>query len=192
MPRHSLREALVEAGMKVLQVRGYHGAGVAEITAAAGAPKGSFYNHFDSKEAFAAEALADYFEGFGALFADTLGRENATGLSRVKALADGLSAALAEADYQGCLIGILALEASGDTERLMRAVNAKFATFRSALSAAILDGQTDGSVTKRLSADELASLFLSAFEGAALRAKALRDGAPLDEFTRGIEALFSA
>ena len=40
---------------------GYQGATVRDICAAAGAPHGSFTNHFRSKEAFAKEVLDRYF-----------------------------------------------------------------------------------------------------------------------------------
>ena len=40
---------------------GYQGASVRDICAAAGAPQGSFTNHFRSKEAFAQEVLDRYF-----------------------------------------------------------------------------------------------------------------------------------
>ena len=40
---------------------GYEGATVRDICAAAGAPQGSFTNHFRSKEAFAQEVLDRYF-----------------------------------------------------------------------------------------------------------------------------------
>ena len=40
--------------------RGFHACSVQDITDAAGVPKGSFYNHFRSKEALAAEILTEY------------------------------------------------------------------------------------------------------------------------------------
>ena len=40
---------------------GFNGCSVQDITECAGVPKGSFYNHFDSKEALAAAALEHYW-----------------------------------------------------------------------------------------------------------------------------------
>jgi TetR/AcrR family transcriptional repressor of nem operon len=50
MARHSLRDTILEAGLKVMFRSGYNGSSVRDIVAAAGAPQGSFTNHFRSKE----------------------------------------------------------------------------------------------------------------------------------------------
>src|SRR5580658_9997508 len=60
MPRPSAREEIVQAGMKCLVERGFNAVGVQDITDAAGVPKGSFYNHFESKEALGAEVVERY------------------------------------------------------------------------------------------------------------------------------------
>ena len=62
MPRASLREQLLSAGVETLHRKGFNATSVQDITDAAGAPKGSFYNHFASKEALAAEAVRRYRE----------------------------------------------------------------------------------------------------------------------------------
>jgi AcrR family transcriptional regulator len=51
MARPSVKEQIVQAGLKILLDKGFNGVGVQEITETAGVPKGSFYNHFESKEA---------------------------------------------------------------------------------------------------------------------------------------------
>jgi AcrR family transcriptional regulator len=61
MSKPSLREDILNAGLKVMFRSGYQGATVRDICAAAGAPHGSFTNHFRSKEAFAKEVLDRFF-----------------------------------------------------------------------------------------------------------------------------------
>jgi AcrR family transcriptional regulator len=60
MARPNVRQKIVDAGLKILIERGFNGSGVQDITDAAGVPKGSFYNHFESKEALGAEVLKRY------------------------------------------------------------------------------------------------------------------------------------
>ena len=60
MARPNVREKIVDAGLKILIEKGFNGCGVQDITAAAGVPKGSFYNHFESKEALGAEVVERY------------------------------------------------------------------------------------------------------------------------------------
>jgi TetR/AcrR family transcriptional regulator, transcriptional repressor for nem operon len=60
MAKPNVREKLIEAALKTLLEGGFNGVGVQEITDAAGVPKGSFYNHFDSKETLGAEIVERY------------------------------------------------------------------------------------------------------------------------------------
>ncbi|HWG04870.1 MAG TPA: TetR/AcrR family transcriptional regulator, partial [Beijerinckiaceae bacterium] len=45
MARRNVKEQIVDAALKTLLEKGFNACGVQEITAAAGVPKGSFYNH---------------------------------------------------------------------------------------------------------------------------------------------------
>lgn len=65
MGRPSVRQKIVDASLEVFQAQGFNGSSVQDLTDAAGVPKGSFYNHFDSKEALALEALQLYIERNG-------------------------------------------------------------------------------------------------------------------------------
>ena len=72
MPKPSLRENLLDAGFRLMWQTGYGATGVRDIVAAAGAPQGSFTNHFRSKEDFACEVLDRYFAYVGGLVSDAL------------------------------------------------------------------------------------------------------------------------
>src|SRR5215831_5253244 len=78
MARPSLREQILRAGLPVMFRSGYHGASVRDICAAAGAPQGSFTNHFPSKEAFAVEVLDRYFDYLKGLVREALNDETLT------------------------------------------------------------------------------------------------------------------
>src|SRR4029077_8606499 len=56
------RAALVQAAGRLFRERGIDGVGVAEISKAAGLTHGALYGQFQSKEALAAEALAQGFK----------------------------------------------------------------------------------------------------------------------------------
>src|SRR5215470_14003251 len=58
----NVREQLLDTGLQVLHERGFNATSVQDITEAAGVPKGSFYNHFESKEALGAEVVLRYLE----------------------------------------------------------------------------------------------------------------------------------
>jgi AcrR family transcriptional regulator len=62
-----VRERLLEAGVATFRQRGFNGCSVQDITEAAGVPKGSFYNHFESKEDLFEAAVEDVLELLGGL-----------------------------------------------------------------------------------------------------------------------------
>src|SRR5438445_11570367 len=94
--------------------RGYRGAGVRDIAFEAGAPQGSFTNHFRSKEAFASEVLDRYFDVTRGLVAEALEDTSLTPRARLKRYLDIITGRLEADGYgRGCLIGDLSLEATG-------------------------------------------------------------------------------
>ena len=54
---NSKKDHILWAGLEVMKMQGYNGTSVKDIVDAAGVPKGSFYNYFESKESFAVDAL---------------------------------------------------------------------------------------------------------------------------------------
>lgn len=54
------RDRLIQAATRLFRQRGYEGAGLAEILAEAGVPKGSLYHHFPDGKADLACAAADW------------------------------------------------------------------------------------------------------------------------------------
>src|SRR5204862_8188502 len=86
VPRSSVREELLSAGLETLHRRGFNATSVQDITDAAGAPKGSFYNHFESKEALAAEAVRRYREKGQGAPEHPAGRETAAAATAPKIL----------------------------------------------------------------------------------------------------------
>jgi AcrR family transcriptional regulator len=63
--KRETREKLLRAAFQLIAVRGVDGVTINEITDAADVGFGSFYNHFESKEAIHAAVLHTMFESFG-------------------------------------------------------------------------------------------------------------------------------
>lgn len=185
MPRHSLREQILEAGLKVMFRKGYIGAGVRDIVAEAPAPQGSFTNHFRSKEEFAREVLDRYFADLKRLVADTLGDASRTPRQRLKHYLDIITDRLTKAEFnRGCLIGDFSLEAAPQSEMLRTRLAEIFAEWRGPFAACIAEGQAAGELADTFAPDELAEFLLSSWEGAILRMKVARNAEPLERFKR--------
>jgi TetR/AcrR family transcriptional repressor of nem operon len=54
---------VIETAARLFREKGFEGVGVADLMHAAGLTHGGFYNHFESKDALAAETCAWIFEG---------------------------------------------------------------------------------------------------------------------------------
>ncbi|MDB5410088.1 MAG: transcriptional regulator, partial [Rhodospirillales bacterium] len=175
-------EQIVEAGMTVLLEKGFNGCGVQEITDCAGVPKGSFYNHFESKEALGAEIVERYAErSVRGVLAD----RSFPPIERLRLHFEALNERYIGFGFRrGCLLGNFSAELS-DQSALIRARLAEvFAHWTKDLEAAISEAQAQGAIGASVPAAELAAFLLNAYEGALLRARVEKNRDAFENFMR--------
>jgi TetR/AcrR family transcriptional repressor of nem operon len=183
MGKPSFREDILNAGLKVMLQTGYEGASVRDICAAAGAPHGSFTNHFRSKEAFAEEVLDRYFAHTKGLVKEALDDESLTPRQRLKRYLDIISGVLADDKWnRGCLIGDFSLETASQSDLLRERLEAIFQEWRAPFAACIAEAQNAGEMDSAFDPLDLAEFLLASWEGAILRMKVERGPAALDRF----------
>ena len=185
MSKPSLREDILKAGLKVMFRSGYNGATVRDICAVAGAPHGSFTNHFRSKEAFAQEVLDRYFANLQEYVREALDDKSLTLRQRLKRYLDIISSVLAGAKWnRGCLIGDFSLETSFQSELLRQRLEVIFREWRAPFTSCIAEAQTSGEIDSSFDPMELAEFLLASWEGAILRMKVERCPAALERFKK--------
>lgn len=185
MGRHSLRERFIDSGVTTLHQRGFFAVGVREICAEAGAPQGSFINHFGSKEAFAVAVLDRYVERTEAIIAATLGDETRTPADRLTAYFDVITDALGGAGWRhGCMISNMSLEAAEHSDLIRGRLEQIFAILTRHFSAGIRAAQASASVRADLDPNDLADVLLSSWHGAMLRMKVERSPKAIERFKR--------
>jgi len=185
MPKPSLRNDIVAAGLRTMFRTGFNGCGVRDIVAAADAPQGSFTNHFRSKEVFAGEVLDLYFEQVKAIVQETLQDPSRTPLERLKRYLDVITRRLkADGCTRGCLIGDFSAEVAQQSELLRTRLQEIYAEWLKPFAACIAEAQAAGEIAKDFKPLDLADFLLSAWEGAILRMKVERSAAPLERFKR--------
>jgi TetR/AcrR family transcriptional repressor of nem operon len=183
LSRPSLRNKILRAGLPVMFRSGYHAASVRDICAAAGAPHGSFTNHFRSKEAFAAEVLDGYFDYLKGLMSAALNDESLTPRQRLKRYLDVITDKLERDRWTiGCLIGDLSLQVTSHSNLLRKRLDSIFREWRTLFASCIAAAQAAGEVESRFDATELAEFLLASWEGAILRMKVERTPAALERF----------
>ncbi len=183
MSKPSLREDILNAGLKVMFQSGYQGATVRDICAAAGAPHGSFTNHFRSKEAFAREVLDRYFANLQGTVREALDDKSLFPRERLKRYLDIISGVLAGAKFnRGCLIGDFSIATTSHSKLLRKRLETIFQEWRAPFASCIAEAQTAGEVDATFDPMDLAEFLLASWEGAILRMKVERGPAALDRF----------
>jgi TetR/AcrR family transcriptional repressor of nem operon len=175
-----VREQIVETAVVEFHRHGFAACSVDTITKAAGVPKGSFYNHFKSKEALAAEAVGRYAanaEWNNAVDPDL------TPLGELRARFAAMRDVVAACDYtRGCMIGNMGEEAADHSEVIRATVRESLDGWTAGIVALIQAAQAAGEVAQELNAELLGSFVLDSWEGALLRAKVVKTGKPIDDF----------
>jgi TetR/AcrR family transcriptional repressor of nem operon len=148
MPRPAnpeTRSRLLEKGGDLVSTLGFNATGVQEITAAAGVPKGSFYNYFESKEAFAVEVLTEYWDSLIATYSPILADHNMTPLARIACYFAGLAEFHGRRGYAvGCLIGNMALEVTPSSEQVRIKLAAIYRQWTASLTECLGEAQAQG------------------------------------------------
>jgi TetR/AcrR family transcriptional regulator, transcriptional repressor for nem operon len=182
MPRPSVKEEIIEAAVKVLHQRGFNATGVQDITDAAGVPKGSFYNHFESKEVLGVEAVDRYWQG--ALNSLEMLKDDSTPpLARLKSYFGKLNEFGRKTKYRpGCMVGNLSTEMSDQSPMIRERLAAILARWSRAIEDCVKLAQADGSVRRDLDAKAIAAFMLNSWEGAVLRSKVDRSSVAFDQF----------
>ncbi|GAA5150916.1 TetR/AcrR family transcriptional regulator [Amycolatopsis dongchuanensis] len=187
MPQVSVKNKLVEHAEDVFRRQGFNGASVQDITKAAGVPKGSFYNHFESKQALAAEIVRRYARStdFSML------REEGPALERLRRhFATQADRTRGTGVEFGCLLGTFANDSTTAGDQVQEAVRETLDAWTDAVAEIIAEGQESGEITKSRSAKTLATFLIDSFEGATLRAKTVSDQSVVaDQLDIAFEAL---
>jgi TetR/AcrR family transcriptional regulator, transcriptional repressor for nem operon len=178
-----LRRTLLDHGVALLMQQGYHGVGLQELVQSAGVPKGSFYNYFDSKEAFGAEVVAHYIDPFIRQLDGHLARGDVNAAGALKAYFDELIEETERRDFKGgCLLGNLMGEIGDTSELCQSALLDAVQRYRDKLREGIFRAQQEGSFRKDRDAEEMADLAINLWQGALLRMKVERSVRPLKQF----------
>ena len=116
------KERLLHAGIEMIWDRGFNDTGIQELADRAGVPKGSFYNYFSSKVAFAIAVVDEYSEKVIEHLQSSLLTGEATPLSRIFALYQNWAENFDTNGRRGCLIGNLTPEVANQKPALQEAL----------------------------------------------------------------------
>ncbi|HVJ55715.1 MAG TPA: TetR family transcriptional regulator C-terminal domain-containing protein [Aliidongia sp.] len=182
-PRPDTRSNLIQAGLQMIHADGYAATGIQSIVERADIPKGSFYNHFASKEAFGAEVIDAYSARGQEKLRTFLSNADMAPLARLEAYFDDRIEAFRAANYiRGCLLGNFSAEAADHSTLIQERLDKHFGAWSGLFENCIAEGQRQGAISDQFPAALLARFVMNSWEGALLRMRAERSDAPLLEF----------
>jgi TetR/AcrR family transcriptional regulator, lmrAB and yxaGH operons repressor len=171
----SSRDRMIEAAIDLMRGYGLSGVGINDVVRESGSPRGSVYHFFpQGKSQIASEALAVQGRRIASLMEAALaGRKAAP--QKVRALFESFARRVEESDFQrSCAIGAVTLDLSMDDDALRLVIEGIFESWR-----AVIAGHFPMGDAKQ--AKSFAGLVLTTLEGAHIRARAERSGAPFRE-----------
>lgn len=180
MPKPNVREKLIETALERFQDQGFNGCGVQDITDGAGVPKGSFYNHFKSKEALALEVLDRYCCGNKL---EILSDVTQPPIARLKAHFTFLARRFEDWHFtRGCLLSNFATETSDTNPIIREAMVAAFERWSAAVADVLRQAQTEKAIDAKFDPEALARYLISAWTGAVTCAKVKKSRRSLEDF----------
>src|SRR5579863_3644581 len=163
------REKLAGSAAELFQRFGYARVSIRDITSSVDIPKGTFYNHFKSKEALASAIL---FQHFDALM-EALGQSgNETAGARLRRHFESIAPSTRERGVSPLqLISTFSAESPALPSALATQIAEGVRLWNTKVAALISLAQAEGQLAAEQDPDLLASLFINCWQGAIIRAK---------------------
>jgi TetR/AcrR family transcriptional repressor of nem operon len=183
--RTNKKEHILLSGLEILRRHGYNGTGVKDIVDAAGVPKGSFYNYFDSKESFAIEALeaaaAQTMESNHSL----LSVAGKTPLQQLIHYFEFHADQSSHDDFQvGCFFGNMCQEMADNNPSIRGKVSQILKQITRLFEDQLEQAKAAGEISANTNTQVTAEFMFNAWEGTLMRMKASKSREPLDAFLK--------
>jgi TetR/AcrR family transcriptional regulator, transcriptional repressor for nem operon len=190
------KRKLVDAGVKLMRIKGFHATSVDEICSAAGVTKGGFFHYFKSKEDLAHTAVNHFRMLRRARFAEAPFRKLADPLDRVFGRLD-FTKELFESGTpitDGCLVGMFAQEVAYTNPELRSLCEDSLQHSAQDFEQDLAEAKAQYAPKGDFDPKKLALMYVSIYQGSKMMAKALDSQNVLtdnlDQFRYCLENLF--
>lgn len=186
----SHKERLIRAGLQLFYETGYNGTTIDAVLAAAGVPKGSFYHHFGSKDAFGQAVLARYIELQESQFDKWTTKKNLSTTDKLLGYFKDMAQLFIKSGFHtGCLIGKFSTEVAPTSDVFRDQLCVQLHAWRSGISRVLAEGQQRGDIRTDRGSDELADAVLALIQGAFVITLSTRDKGTLTAVGSAIREL---
>ena len=180
------KDEILAAGLDLIWRNGYNGTSVKHIVDAAGIPKGSFYQYFESKEDFAKEAMHSVCEYAKTMTKPIMCNQDLSPVAKIRKLYEmRIHMSTDEFHYEkGCILTNLTGEVANSNEHLRQTVGETWIEMIQPLVDTVQDAIDQGEINNKHDAAELAEYLENAFRGAITSALTTRSPAAYEGFMK--------
>lgn len=183
--RESKKDHILCCGLEVMKTHGYNGTSVKDIVDAASVPKGSFYNYFASKEAFAIDAIEKVASESYESSRKVLENRAIAPIERLqKFFTCGADNACGDNFKVGCFLGNMCQEMSDNNEAIRTKIRQILTRHTQLIASTLEEAKTQGQLRADADTALMAEFIFNAWEGALMRMKASRCKDPLEAFLK--------
>lgn len=191
--REAKKDHLLDSGLEVMKNQGYNGTSVKDIVDAAAVPKGSFYNYFESKEAFAIEAIEKIAVDNLQCAAQQLASSSVPPLQRLNDFfAENVDQACGERFRIGCFLGNMCQEMADNSEIIRLKIKHVLLKYTQMIERVLEEAQQQGDISAGKDTKVMAEFVFNAWEGSLMRMKASKCREPLDAFLQMLPTIYRA
>ncbi len=165
------RLRLIESTAQLMLQQGFTATTVDQICKSAGMTKGSFFHHFESKEAISLAAIDWWGEQGKAVYQPAWEMKNATGLERLQKMFHIMQSFTYQEMPCTCLLGMLAQEMSRTSPEMKQACAIRFEYWAEEVASLLDDLPSCGKSDPLLSPRSMAWFMNSLWQGSMLMAK---------------------
>ncbi len=170
-------------GISLIREKGYANTGIQDILKACGIPKGSFYNFYSSKEAFALEAMGLYSKLIIKFLEEVDNNEELSAENKIRRFFSKANSLYKSKECdKNCLFLSLASEVSIENKVFSEPITTNFLIYKDYLIKWITQAQLNNRIKKELNPEELANVIYDGYHGAIIRMKYQLNTKALDDF----------
>ncbi len=183
----SHREKLLNAGEHAFRETSFSESGINEILASSGVPKGSFYHHFPSKEAFGIAVADRYNEGQIAAAKACLDDPSLPPIDRLRAFFEGARKEMGNRKFkQGCLMCNLSTELADERPAFQAVLDRHWQDMTAVVAECLVQADLSDLGLDHLTSAQAADWLMNAWSGALTRMKVRGNDEPLALFMQVI------
>lgn len=184
--RKIYREDIIQAGTDLMFEHGYNATGIKDITDRIEIPKGSFYNHFSSKEEFGLEVMNAYITNGYQWHKKSLLDSNLSPKQRLISFYENMIDGYSNVnDFRlGCMMSNMSAEMADINEKFRKELDKGFDEQQSVIRKCLDEALEGGEIAQDMDTELYSASLLNGWHGALVRMKSTGDEKPLQDFKK--------